>query len=277
MALYRYWQSTDAYRYDEAGMIKWFLMHAPARRGAWPTAFMGRAGITAGLVLSTLALAPPSATRVSPTSYRPPHNNAGPYAAVAIRLPSPRPNYGSTVPEYYRQLMMTRFNKAMIPAFARKYSLPCSACHTTWPELNSFGQKFRDNGYQLGNDRDAPIWQNPSYWPVAVRTTPQWHLEKTTHQPVDAVRGDPTSGTVERTITQQGFDLSGVDLLFLGTLHNNISFGFIPSADNTGSFHLEAAYVRFSNLLDTRWANVKLGKFELDNLVSEKRQSRVGE
>jgi hypothetical protein len=262
--------STDAYRYGEVGMIKWFLMHAPLRRSAWPTALMGRAGFTAAVLLSTLALAPPAATRVSPTSYRPSYNNAGPYAATAIRLPGPLPNYSSTVSEHYRQLMLARFSKS-IPAFARKYSLPCSACHTTWPELNSFGQRFRDNGYQLGNDRDAPIWQNPAYWPAAIRTTPQWHLERTDHQPVDAIPGDAASGTVERTITQSGFDLSGVDLLFLGTLHKNISFGFIPSSDNTGSFHLEAAYVRFNNLLDTHWANVKVGKFELDNLVSEKR------
>ena len=252
-------------------MIKWFLMRAHAGRGTRPHAVLGRAAITAGLLLSTLALAPPRATRVTPTSYHPPHSNAGAYAGVGIRLSSHRADYGSTVPEHYRQLMMARFSKAMIPAFARKYSLPCSACHTAWPELNSFGQKFRDNGYQLGNDRDAPIWQIPAYWPVAVRTTPQWHFENTTHQPVDLVRGVPASGTVERTITQQGFDLSGVDLLFIGTLHKNISFGFIPSSDNTGSFHLEAAYVRFDDLLNTHWANVKLGKFELDNLVSEKR------
>ena len=200
-------------------MIKWFLMRVPARRAARPKAFSGRVAITAALVLSTLALAPPRATPAGPTSYRAPHNNGGSYAAVGIRLSSHRASYGTTVPDHYRQLMMTRFNKVlMIPAFARKYSLPCSACHTTWPELNSFGQKFRDNGYQLGNDRDAPIWQNPAYWPAAIRTSPQWHFESTTHQPVDAVRGDATSGTVERTITQHGFDLSGVDLLFILSL-----------------------------------------------------------
>ncbi len=59
-----------------------------------------------------------------------------------------------------------------IPAFARKYGLPCSACHTAWPELNNFGQVFRDNGYQLMNDRDSPIWQNPSYFPITFRITP---------------------------------------------------------------------------------------------------------
>jgi hypothetical protein len=50
-----------------------------------------------------------------------------------------------------------------IPAFAREYSLPFSACHEAWPKLNNFGQVFRDNGYQLGNDRDAPLTQVPSY------------------------------------------------------------------------------------------------------------------
>src|SRR5438132_6760580 len=56
------------------------------------------------------------------------------------------------------------------PAFARKYGLRCSACHESWPMLNYFGQKFKDNGYQLMNDRDAPIWQNNGYWPVTFRS-----------------------------------------------------------------------------------------------------------
>jgi len=64
-----------------------------------------------------------------------------------------------------------------LPAFARKYGLRCSACHESWPMLNYFGQKFKDNGYQLMNDRDAPIWQNPGYWPVTFRITPIWHRE----------------------------------------------------------------------------------------------------
>ena len=55
-----------------------------------------------------------------------------------------------------------------LPAFARKYGLRCSACHETWPMLNFFGQKFKDNGYQLMNDKDSPIWQNPAYWPVKI-------------------------------------------------------------------------------------------------------------
>lgn len=159
-----------------------------------------------------------------------------------------------------------------IPAFARKYGLPCSACHTAWPELNNFGQVFRDNGYQLGNERDSPIWQNPSYFPITFRITPQWHRESTNNLGVDSISGGgPGSTIVSGKVQQNGFDLSGMDLWTAGTLYKNISFSLLPSADSTGAFHFEAAWVRFDNLKGSSWLNLKVGKFELDNLVSEKR------
>src|SRR5580658_8644494 len=105
-----------------------------------------------------------------------------------------------------------------IPAFARKYGLPCSACHTAWPELNNFGQVFRDNGYQLNNGTDSPIYQNPSYFPITFRITPNWHLEKTNNQPIDLVSGNPADGQNSGTIRTNGFDLSGIDIWAAGTL-----------------------------------------------------------
>ena len=168
---------------------------------------------------------------------------------------------GTTVATTYREAYA---RIAAIPAFARKYGLRCSACHTAWPELSAFGQRFKDNGYQLGNDRDSPIWQSNGYWPIAMRTTPQWRLESTTNQITDAAPAG-------KTLTQAGFDLSGVDFLLLGTLYKNITFGLVPTLDADGTTGLEAAFVRFDNLGNSPWANVKVGKFELDNLLSEKR------
>ena len=153
-----------------------------------------------------------------------------------------------------------------LPAFARKYGLRCSACHESWPMLNYFGQKFKDNGYQLMNDRDAPIWQNPSYWPVTFRILPIWHRVSKGKQAVDS--GD---GQVEQRITSSGFDLSGLDFHTGGTLEKNISFYVLPSSDATASFHFETVMTRLDNIFGSTWLNVKLGKFELDNLLSEKR------
>ena len=154
-----------------------------------------------------------------------------------------------------------------IPAFARKYGLPCSACHEAWPMLNTFGQTFKDNGYQLMNDRDSPIWQNPSYWPSTLRVTPNWNFESTNKVAIDQAGG----GTVEKNLSVNGFDLSGMDFLTGGTLFKNMSFLLVPSMDNTGAWGLESAYARIDNIGNSPWFNVKFGKFELDNIISEKR------
>jgi hypothetical protein len=158
-----------------------------------------------------------------------------------------------------------------LPAFARKYGLRCSACHESWPMLNYFGQKFKDNGYQLMNDRDAPIWQNASYWPITLRMTPYWSRESTNKAAVD------TAPTGEQRMTTTGFDLSGLDILTGGTLEKNISFLLVPSADEEGAFHFESVNVRFDNLFKSPWLNVRVGKFELDSFISEKRTLTLSE
>jgi hypothetical protein len=159
-----------------------------------------------------------------------------------------------------------------LPAFARKYGLRCSACHESWPMLNYFGQKFKDNGYQLMNERDAPIWQNPSYWPVTFRMVTFWHRVSTGKVLVDTYPGGTLvpNSAVQR-VTTSGFDLSGLDFHTGGTLEKNFSFYVLPSSDSSGSFHFETVMARLDNLFRSPWLNVKLGKFELDNLLSEKR------
>src|SRR5215467_1254661 len=99
-----------------------------------------------------------------------------------------------------------------IPAFARKYNLPCSACHEAWPKLNNFGQVFRDNGFQLMTDRDSPIYQNPSYWPIMMRTIPQWHYETTNNVPLDNTPGKASSGQTPSVVNTSGFDFAGINI-----------------------------------------------------------------
>jgi hypothetical protein len=139
--------------------------------------------------------------------------------------------------------------------------------------LNYFGQKFKDNGYQLMNDRDSPIWQNPGYWPVTFRITPIWHRVSTGKVQVDTYSGGSTtpSGSAIQRVTTSGFDLSGLDFHTGGTLEKNFSFYVLPSSNNAASFHFETVMARLDNLFGSPWLNVKLGKFELDNLLSEKR------
>ncbi|MBV9482971.1 MAG: hypothetical protein JO249_19845 [Acidobacteria bacterium] len=165
-------------------------------------------------------------------------------------------------------LVASSTESGAIPAFARKYGLPCSACHEAWPMLNVFGQTFKDNGYQLMNDRDSPIWQNPSYWPATFRITPHWHRESVNTVSVDTPAG--ANAGLSR-ISSNGFDLTGLDFHTGGTLYQNISFYVLPSSDATGAFHFETVMARIDNIAKSSWLNLKLGKYELDNIISEKR------
>src|SRR5579864_2317025 len=136
----------------------------------------------------------------------------GTQSYVRRKLPCVRPFATITLVVVFLILSSSQ-NANALPAFARKYGLRCSACHESWPMLNYFGQKFKDNGYQLMNDRDSPIWQNPGYWPVTFRITPIWHRVSTGKVLVDTYSGGsttPTGAAIQR-VTTSGFDLSGLD------------------------------------------------------------------
>lgn len=40
-----------------------------------------------------------------------------------------------------------------IPSFSRQTGLACSACHTSFPQLNSFGRNFKLNGYTMTGEK----------------------------------------------------------------------------------------------------------------------------
>src|ERR1700732_5498322 len=133
-----------------------------------------------------------------------------------------------------------------LPAFARKYGMPCSSCHEAWPKLSPFGQAFTDNGHQMGNDRDAPIFQNPAYWPVTFRITPIWHRESTNRTNVDGPNGVLSA---EGQVTTHGFDWSGLDFHTAGTLAKNFSIYVLPSSNNACGFHFESVWARIGHFL----------------------------
>ena len=164
-----------------------------------------------------------------------------------------------------------------IPAFARKYDLPCSVCHLpSFPKLNDFGNTFRDRGYQLNNDNDLPVYEalTKGYWPVAFRTTVGYQYATLHHA------GDVAMTGLSGNLTSGSFGFTGLDILSFGTLARDISYGlvFTPDLGSAGfgaggeGSDLEAAFVKLDNLFHSNYLlNVKVGKYELDLPASEKR------
>ncbi len=149
-----------------------------------------------------------------------------------------------------------------LPVFAKKYHLPCTACHEAFPKLNDVGIAFKDNGYQMGTERDTPL-ENLVVSPFALRTTPNVNVQIQTAVPTDQSNSD--------NISTGTFNLTGLDILSGGVLTKDISYLLVitPFLDNT--VDLESVWIRFSNLYDSSWLNIKFGKHELDIPFSQKR------
>jgi len=155
---------------------------------------------------------------------------------------------------------MHPFEGQAIPEFARKYGFNCNMCHTGFTKLNDFGQRFRDNGYQIPGQQGKEKNVFEGGIPLSLRL------------PVGY-----TSYNTNKS-TASSFNLFGFDLLAAGVLHKNVSFLLIytpridiPSssflgpdilnsnASQTGS--LESVSLVFSNIIKDV-LNIRVGRFE---------------
>jgi hypothetical protein len=147
-----------------------------------------------------------------------------------------------------------------IPAFARKYGFNCNMCHTSFTKLNDFGQRYRDNGYQIPGQEGKEKNVFDIAPPLSIRTS--------------------TGSTIYHSDdhTTFGANIYGFDFLSAGVLHKNISFLLIykprldePSAYFFGSRSagyypsqigsLESVNILWSNVVKDA-LNVRIGRFE---------------
>ncbi len=162
-------------------------------------------------------------------------------------------------------LLATATPSYAIPAFARKYDLPCSFCHSAFPKLNDVGVAFRDNGFRLGTDRDNPVNQPGAYFPIAFRTPVGYQYTIQTHQ---ITQENPVDG---QTIRSGSFQDFGLDILSVGTLAEKISYHLVFVLSDQSTIGLESAWIRLDDLADSSWLNLKAGVFEMDVPFSTKR------
>lgn len=154
-----------------------------------------------------------------------------------------------------------------IPAFARKYALDCAACHTAPPRLNTFGERFLENGYQLPGTEDGG-------------TTGKKNLANLSLDDFANYTGVRLRGNVLRT---HNFKQQNPPTAEPGTVHNNSELGFPEIfslftagslAKNIGFFvelesnleesstGIERAFLTFNNLGGNNLANIRIGRID---------------
>ncbi|MFZ1729016.1 MAG: hypothetical protein WBQ23_13765 [Bacteroidota bacterium] len=143
---------------------------------------------------------------------------------------------------------------AAIPAFARKYKVSCSTCHTLVPKLKSYGEEFAANGFRLP---DAP-------------EPPRTYVDAgddmlTLHRFIPlAIRFDGFLQYAKRDAGEFDFQAPyGVKLLSGGPVTDNISYYLYFYMSERGEITgLEDAFVQFNNLFGSNF-DLFVGQFQV--------------
>jgi hypothetical protein len=103
-----------------------------------------------------------------------------------------------------------------MPVFAQRYDLRCDACHAVLPELNAFGNAFRDRGYRLDGAPRHGTTVLALREQIGYARDPDLGARRFT--PAGAVLGALEIGRVEAFLHESLGSQGGPSSLFLGYL-----------------------------------------------------------
>ncbi len=141
-----------------------------------------------------------------------------------------------------------------IPVFVRKYGFNCTMCHSNYPRLNDFGQRYRQNGYQLPGREDEEKTVLETAAPFAARVTGGYDRD--------------TFENVAGAQDTKQFRITGVDVLSGGLFSKNIGYLVVwpPKIEGMSGIvaqpgTIEMGSVIFSRLREGR-GSIRAGRFE---------------
>ena len=154
-----------------------------------------------------------------------------------------------------------------VPAFARKYTVNCTVCHTRPPRLNTYGERFLENGYQLPGTEDGGIVGKKrlgdltlddvtNYLAFRIRGNAVRNFDFARQSPGPGVAGNPEDRT------EFGFPQT-FNLFTAGTITQNVGF-FVEVESNLekGETNPERGFFTLNNLGSHNLAHLRIGRLD---------------
>ena len=128
-----------------------------------------------------------------------------------------------------------------VPSFARQTNLPCSSCHTTYPELTAFGRDFKLNAYTMTNIQQIESTRQGSDAGMKISQIPPVSAMLTTS--ITSVKTSIPDTQNSNVAFPQEFSL-----FFAGEITPNIgSFIQITYAQDSASFDIDNSDIRYAD------------------------------
>ncbi|MEE8430771.1 MAG: hypothetical protein V3S16_05945 [Candidatus Desulfatibia sp.] len=150
-----------------------------------------------------------------------------------------------------------------VPTFSKKYSAPCTLCHSSWPKLNYVGFQFMINGFQLPDSQDGS---------KAGKVSPTFDINLDTGDanPPFSLRFDGGLGLSNTPEGPGGQEATGigcctngstVELYAAGTVARNAGYYLSYPLGDQEAFQPEQAFIRFANIFGPGYMGFDLGIF----------------
>lgn len=154
-----------------------------------------------------------------------------------------------------------------VPAFARKYNVNCTVCHTRPPRLNPFGERFLENGYQMPGTEDGGITKKRRLGDLTlddVTNILAFRLKGSFLRNFDYAKNASGPGIAGNPEDRTEFSWpASFNLFTTGTLTTNVGFFFELENDfQTGETESERAFVTFNNLGGHDLLHLRIGKLD---------------
>lgn len=157
-------------------------------------------------------------------------------------------------------VVLAPFNLAKsLPSYARQTQMSCTACHTSFPELNSFGRQFKANGYTLTTTSTISDQSGDT---LKLRT----RLNLLNNLPLSVMVQSSFSRVAKDVVGQQnnsGQFPQQLSLFFAGQITPHIG-SFIQMTYADGNFGMDNADIRYANTI-TSGSNSLLYGLSLNN------------
>lgn len=154
-----------------------------------------------------------------------------------------------------------------IPAFARKYAMTCTTCHTAPPRLNTFGERFLENGYQLPGTEDGGSIGKKNLGDISLDDVSQYlgirlRGNVLTHYRFKQQSPAGTEPGIVQNKSELGFP-EVFSLFTAGTLSKNIGFfAELESNLHERATGIERAFLTFDNLLGQDILHIRIGRID---------------
>ncbi len=157
-------------------------------------------------------------------------------------------------------IMMVISPARALPSFARQTGMSCSACHTAFPELTTYGRNFKLNGYTLNNSEQVKDGSDEAGYRLQISNTPP--ISAMLQMADTFVKSPPTGGLTSALSDNNGsveFP-SQLSLFYAGAISPKMgAFVQFTYSSGSGSFGMDNTDIRLADHFTVANTDLVLG------------------